>query len=272
MHRKILFEIIKLLSVKSTTENDPVTTAIEYLLKCEQKKSAFIPADVDISFVNDKWQKLIKCTNENNTVLFSRKYFEICMFSYIASSFKSGDLYVLNSEEFADYREQLLPWEDCEKIIQSYCDELTLPSNKTDFINSLKKTLAAKSENVDKTYPLNKDLVINSDNEITLKKNISNNIDKEVIQFRELIEKYMPERNIMEILCNVEHWINYTKHFGSLSGSEAKFKNSIERYILLVFGYDSNMGPTETSKHVRGNITPHMIHFTGQKNLSSIAI
>jgi len=37
------------------------------------------------------------------------------------------------------------------------------------------------------------------------------------------IRALMPERSILEILCNVEHWLNWTRHFGLFSGSEPKY-------------------------------------------------
>ncbi|MGL5086017.1 MAG: DUF4158 domain-containing protein, partial [Clostridium sp.] len=106
-HRKTFFEIIKILSVGSTTENQSVIKAINYMIKCEPRKSDFIDATVDISFANAKWQKIIKFKVYVKDV-FSRRHFEMCIFSYIASDFKTGDIYVENSEEYADYRKQLL--------------------------------------------------------------------------------------------------------------------------------------------------------------------
>ncbi len=29
----------------------------------------------------------------------------------------------------------------------------------------------------------------------------------------------LPQRSLLDILCNVEHWLNWTRHFGPLSGS-----------------------------------------------------
>lgn len=265
-HRKILFEILKLLCIKSTVD-DPIIKCMNYLLKCETKKSEFVSADVNISFVNEKWQKLIKYNDENNNTVFSRKYFEMCIFSYIASQLKTGDLYIEPSQEYADYRKQLLPWDECEKQLFTYCKQMNIPDSKEGFINNLKAKLSKKSTLVDKNYSENNALIIEN-NQVLLKKSSSKNVSKDILQFKELIEKHMPERSIIEILCDVEHWLNYTKHFGSLSGTEAKFKNPIERYILLIFGYGSNMGPAETSKHVRGNISPHMIHFTNKRHIT----
>ncbi len=32
------------------------------------------------------------------------------------------------------------------------------------------------------------------------------------------IRRLLPERSLLEILCNVEHWLNWTRHFGPVSG------------------------------------------------------
>lgn len=102
-HRKPFFEILKILSIRSTTDNKSLVNAIKYLLVNESRKSEFIDASVDLSFANQKWQKVITSKFDGKDV-FYRKYFEICVFSYIASEFKTGDIYVNNSDEYADYR------------------------------------------------------------------------------------------------------------------------------------------------------------------------
>ncbi|MGU8559755.1 Tn3 family transposase [Clostridium perfringens] len=266
-HRKTLFEILKILNIGSTTENNSIVEAINYLIKCEHKKSEFIPANIDISFINEKWRNLIISKLKREEV-FPRRYFELCIFSYIAFEFKTGDLYVENSEEYADYRKQLLPWDECNNLLLDYCKELKLPPNKEDFIINLKAMLELKCNLVDKSYPDNSELIINNNGEVMIKKIKSKRDNVKSKKFKRLVEKYMPERNITEILCNIEHWVNYTKHFGPLSGSDPKFKNAKERYILLTFGYGSNMGPAQTSKHIRDSITPHMISFTNKRHIT----
>ena len=260
-HRKTFFEILKILSIGSTTDNKSLVNAIKYLLANESRKSEFIDATVDLSFTNQKWQKNI-ISKFNGKDVFSRRYFEMCIFSYIASEFKTGDLYVNNSDEYADYRKQLLTWDECIPLLDDYCKEISLPVNKIEFIENLKSMLKNKCDLIDSGYDANIELIIQADGEILLKRKKSTSDTVKIKEFKKKIEQYMPERNMMEILCNVEHWVNYTKHFGPLSGSYPKIKNSKERYIVLTFGYGSNMGPAQTSKHIRGNITPHMIHFT----------
>lgn len=70
--------------------------------------------------------------------LIHRRHLEACVFSYIATELKSGDICVPGSESYVDYREQLLSWEQCEPLIPEYCRELGFPENADDFVTGLK--------------------------------------------------------------------------------------------------------------------------------------
>ncbi|WP_169220593.1 Tn3 family transposase [Brasilonema sp. UFV-L1] len=91
----------------------------------------------------------------------------------------------------------------------------------------------------------------------------------EVEELEEKIRVLIPERSILDILCNVEHWLNWTRHLGPLSGSEPKFKQSAERYIFTTFGYGCNLGPNQTARHSRGVVTSHMISYTNRRHIST---
>lgn len=267
-HRSILFEIIKLIDIKPGNKDNSLMKAIEYLLSCENRRSDFIDANVDLSFTSEKWKKFV-VTREDNREVFIRKHFEICVFSCIASDFKTGDLCVKLSDEYADYREQLLPWGECKAMLDDYCSEMSFPSNSKDFTQSLKSQLDLKAKEVDRNYPDNSEILIYENGEIVLKKTASTRNIAKIKEFKKLFESKMPERNIMEILCSVEKLSNYTKHFGPLSGSDAKITDARSRYVLLAFGYGSNLGPAQTSKHVKGSITAREIQFTNQRHVTA---
>ena len=79
----------------------------------------------------------------------------------------------------------------------------------------------------------------------------------------------MPERTVLDILCNVEHWLNWTRHFGPLSGTEPKIANATERYILTTFAYGCNLGPTQTARHVRGHTTYRQLSYANRRHVSA---
>jgi len=57
-----------------------------------------------------------------------RPHLEVCIFTYKAAELKTGDACVVGAETYADFREQLLSWEDCEPQVEAYCQELSIPA------------------------------------------------------------------------------------------------------------------------------------------------
>jgi hypothetical protein len=52
------------------------------------------------------------------------------------------------------------------------------------------------------------------------------------------------------MLANLAPWTSWPRHFGPLSGSEPKLADPIQRYILTVFAYGCNPGPTQAARHM----------------------
>jgi hypothetical protein len=53
-----------------------------------------------------------------------------------------------------------------------------------------------------------------------------------------------------------------------VSGSEPKIENSVERYILAVFGYGCNLGPNQTARHTRGKVSSRMLAYVNRQHIS----
>src|SRR5258708_7409078 len=99
-----------------------------------------------------------------------RHHLETCVFSSLADELKSGDICVSGSEQFADYRDQLLSWSECEPKVAAYCQQLGLPATAEGFVQHLRTRLTEVGADVDRTRPENLDLMINEKGEPSLKK------------------------------------------------------------------------------------------------------
>jgi Tn3 transposase DDE domain len=66
-------------------------------------------------------------------------------------------------------------------------------------------------------------------------------------QLQALLRERMPERNIVDILNDTDHWLHWTRHFGPLSSFEPKFAHPRERYLTTTFCYGCNLGPHSRS-------------------------
>ena len=67
----------------------------------------------------------------------------------------------------------------------------------------------------------------------------------------QLLSQRIPECNIVDILTDTEHWLNWTKAFGPLSGFESQITSKQKRYMTTTFCYGCYLGPTQTSRSVK---------------------
>jgi TnpA family transposase len=267
-HRKTLFDLVRSLDILSTSAEESVIKAVKFLLDNEHKRGQHLPPEIDLSFVGKHWRALI-ITFVKGKQVFKRQQLEICIFSYLAEDLKTGDACVVGSESYADFRDQLLSEAECTPLIEEYCSLLGYPNNPEDFVEYLRTELIRVSLEVDKICVDGKQLTINSKGEPSLKRLQTPPQPKEVEELEAKIRELMPERSILDILSNVEHWLNWTRHFGPLSGSEPKLKEPAERYIFTTFAYGCNLGPNQMARHSRGAVTNHMISYTNRRHINA---
>ena len=266
-HRSSFFRLINALELSSTSSDQRLVKAVEFLLQNAHRRGAWLRAEVDLSFISQKERKLVLVHQKNQTKIV-RRHFEVCIFSYLAAELKSGDICVSGSESYADYRQQLLTWSECEPKVGEYCQNLGFPEDADGLIEHLKSWLTETAKAVDEGYPNNTSVVINETGEPVLKR-LSRQPHRPSLQALEaLIEERMPERNLIDILRNVDYWTNFTRHFGPFSGSDPKLDRAKERYLLTTFTYGCNLGPTQAARHMRGVVTPQMLSFVNQRHVS----
>ncbi|WP_426908605.1 hypothetical protein, partial [Serratia marcescens] len=84
---------------------------LDVLLEYENRKGAWIDVEIDFSFTNERWKRTVVVKTEDGERI-SRQHFEVCVFSALAAEIKSGDVSIQGSEAYADYRDQLLSWDE----------------------------------------------------------------------------------------------------------------------------------------------------------------
>lgn len=267
-YRQRLFELVRLLDIRSASEDSTLMDAMTFILTHRAKRRKHLPVEeIDLSFMSTAWRQLVITTVEGEKKLV-RQHLEVCIFAYLAVELKNGDAYVAGSEEYADFRQQLLSWKECEPLVEEYCGELGIPATAEGLVEQLKATLIDRATEVDDKLQSDDQLSFNDEGEAVLKKVPAAPIPKNSDAFAAELEARLPERTVLDILCNVEHWLNWTRHLGPLSGSEPKLTDAAERYILTTFAYGCNLGPNQTARHVRGNTTYHQLSYTNRRHVS----
>ncbi|MEL6855637.1 MAG: Tn3 family transposase, partial [Cyanobacteria bacterium J06607_13] len=269
--RRRLFDLVRLLDIQSASEDETLSEAMAFILRHQHTRRKHLPLDIDVSFMSRAWRQLA-ITNVDGQQKLVRQHLEVCVFAALAVALKTGDAYVVGSEEYADFRAQLLPWEDCEPLVAEYCGQLGIPATDEGLVEHLKALLIERAAEVDSKLQDDDQLTFDEDGDPVLKKVPAAPIPKDADAFSDALDQHMPERTVLDILCNVEHWLNWTRHLGPLSGSEPKIADAAERYILTTFAYGCNLGPTQTARHVRGHTTYSQLSYTNQRHVSADAL
>ena len=163
-HRRAFFRLINALELQSTTNDCRLMDAVKFLLDNAQRRGEWLKGEVDLSFVSAQWLSLVVDKKGKQTKIV-RRHFEVCVFSYLAAEFKSGDVCVGGTSEYADWRKQLLSWDECQNLLAQYSEDLELPKDADSLVSSLKSLLTDTAAKVDSSYPQNEQLIINDDGE-----------------------------------------------------------------------------------------------------------
>ena len=223
---------------------------MKVMLEHSNKKSEYIDVDLDLSFISEPWLKMV-VKKEGKKILLRRRYFEMCVISYLNLGLHSIDVYVEGSRLFESYQKDLKPWKECEEELEEYCRNLRFPNNKKGFVAFLKKRLIDISERVDRLYPGCSEVTIQTDGKIVMKDPEEPPVNQTTLWLAEVIRQQLPRRTLLDILCSTHHYTGWAHVFGPLSGSEAKMSKAIERYIFTTFTFATCMGPTQAANHVK---------------------
>lgn len=269
-HRAILFRLVNLLDIAPTSQETTLVDALNVIKTYQDKhRIEWIEEKIDLSFTSDRWRKLLRPSSGEGSGV-NRRVLEICVLSYLAEELRAGDLSVRGSEEFADYREQLLSWDECEALLPAYCEKIGFPSNAKDFVASLRDWLAETAKQLDDKFPeCRGDVSLNANGEPVLRKVTAREIPQSAVSLQNALIPRMPSRHILDVLANIEHWMKFTRHFGPLSGNETKLKQPAERYLMTIFAMGCNLGPSQAARHLaNANVSAHMLSFVNRRHIS----
>jgi hypothetical protein len=188
---------------------------------------------------------------KQDSIQVNRHYFELCVLSQLALELKSGDLFVPGSDQFADYREQLISWEEYDTQVVDYAAMMKLQTEPLAFTAKLAEQLSTQAKQVDQSFPENSFVRLEKD-KLVIRKKQRLDIPPELKKLDKLMSSRLPETNILDILVEMESWLDLSLDFQPVSGQSSRLKNRRERFIMTLFCYGFNFGPTQTRRMVKG--------------------
>jgi TnpA family transposase len=249
--RTLLFRLLELMDIHSATQDRSLLDALAVVVRHRHTRNDDLKETVDLGFASHRWQSFV-VKQRAAPIVLSRRALEVCVFIHLAEALQVGDIYVAGAENFGDYRTQLLPWATCKPRLAAYSDALGMPRTGKEFVAQLKSQLTVLAAKVDAGFPANSELTIDADGVPHLKKQPAGSQPVGLAAFELEVLARMPERHLLDILKYGTFWTRYTRHFGPPSGTDTKLARAEQRYILTVFGYGSNLGPSQTARHAPG--------------------
>lgn len=246
--RSVLFRLLELLELRSASQDTRLLEALDVVIRHRHARRQRLSPAIDLGFASQRWQNFVRVRDRGEFVI-DRHALEVCVFLHLANALRSGDLYVVGSQSYADYRTQLLPWETCRLGLADYCEQLDLPQTGAEHTARLRAALTQAARDVDTGFPDNSQLSIDPDGVPHLKRQKSTALPDGLEAFEAMVRERMPERHLLDILKHAHHWAGYTRHFGPPSGSDPKLEDATKRYLFTVFGYGCNLGASQTAQH-----------------------
>ena len=268
-HRQAMFRLARALTFIATSADRSLLDALDVLLDGQARRGDWMEP-VDLSFASDAWQRLI-LDDDGDEAMMDRRQFEVCVFVHLADQIRSGDVAIDGSLDYADWRAQLLTWEQCEPEVAGYCAQLGLPVDADAFIAGLQELLAVTARDVDRGYPTNDDVMIDDDGNPVLRRPARAVPSPAVEALEAAVFDTIDNFTVLDALAATRQWCGWDRHFGSLSGSDAKLDDAATRYLGTTFAYGTNLGPAQASRHMPG-ISAHMLGFINRRHITAAGL
>ncbi len=258
VRRALLFQCLDVLSLKSSSQDDALLQAIAWLQHYRSSHRERITlrdsdhAVLSFEWMPEKWRRLVFGTSKvaSRPDTLHRKYFELSVLSLVMQELKSGDLYVEHSDQYDDYREHLISWEEYQQEVDHYGELIGMPSEPSDFVADLRQQMETHARQVDEHFPDNSHVEI-GESGLMIRRTERLQPPANLAMIDQAITSSMPPVNILDVLTESEQWLDLHRLFGPLSGFESKIDDPRKRFITTLFCYGCNLGPTQTARSVK---------------------
>lgn len=256
--RSLLFKCLEALDLRSSSQDGSLLRAIAQVRKYRSShREQIAVADSGIAiedhdWMADKWRVLVFAPRpDTEPTAYHRKYYELAVFSEVMIALKSGDLYVEHSGDYDDYRNHLVGWEEYEREVHAYGEMVGMPLEPKAFVANLRTQMKELAKVVNLNFPENSGVDIDESG-LIIRRPEKQTPPPELEVVDQAIREQMTESSILDVLTEVEKWLDLHRLFGPLSGFEPKVDDPRMRFITTLFCYGCNLGPTQTARSVKG--------------------
>ncbi len=279
-HRRLeMLRILRKIKPVATSQDTNFERSLAFMLAPRSRHCEWLSLNddeeglrlADLDWVPNKWWNLITGEGQRDSMptKLNRRQFEVCVCSQMVRELKSGDLCVIGGAEYSDFRDELLPMDQCETTRADYGEKVGLPVENTAFVKHVRTLLMEAAAKVDETYHDNPYFKI-IDGRPKLSKQVKKAVPPGFKKMDERLTKKLDALGIslLDVLADTMQWLDWGEHFGPLSGLQGKLKEGAKRKILTAFAYGTGLGPTQIAKNV-ADLSARQVSFVNQRQVTT---
>jgi len=262
-HRALLFKFLDTVTLRSSHQDTDLEATIAFLQANEARTGDWLPICavekrrgeeprhlplVDLSWMSDVWWRIVSGQTKRtpSPLRVDRRHFEICVFSQILWDLKTGDLYIEGSDLYANTWAQGISWEEYARSVDDYGVMLGVPVDGPRFVDHMRTWLDTIAREVDANF-LNAQVTIEKGEPI-IHKPKKKRTPPGLKELEAILAERLKPFSLLDILSDTQFWLDWCQDFGPISGLETKLEDAIERYLVTVFAYGTQLGSSETAR------------------------
>lgn len=254
--RSQLFNCLGLLSLISTSQDDRLCRALEWINRIRSQRRAWlddIPGNLsDGTWLTKTWSAAVIEKNEiDHKGHWRRTFLELATFTLIMEALNAGDLCVESGESYKDYRDKLVSKERYQQLLPKYGQQVGLPTDPDKFVQALKTDLEQAAEYADQNFT-DCQQVCFKNGRLSLSRPEAKTKSAQLADLQRMLDSKMPTMSILDLLVETEHWLGLNKFFKPPSGEPGRLADPKKRFVATLFCYGCNLGPSQTARSVRG--------------------
>ena len=207
-------------------------------------------ADSGLAFASGNWRLAV--TDRRHPGMVIRRHFEAMVFTYLAEELRAGDIAITGAGEYADWRANLLPWEECEPLLEGFCAGAGLPVTAAGFTGRLRHAHLDAAAALGRRVRGQRRPGDRRGRRPASSGAAARAPRRAAGRLAEAVARRMPERSLLSIVARTAYWLGWHHHFGPASGSDPKISHPLGRYCMAVFTGGVNIGPYQAARHIAG--------------------
>ena len=276
--RPLLLNYLTILELHSASSDQSTVRFINYLLSLKDRKKEFVTLDELNDRVSptlrqedfpEKWRTLIfpKSAQEASITRCHRRYLELYILTIVQQELSSLDLYVPFSDEYVDYREELVNDEELDLEAPLYAEQVELPlTDAKQFVQHLKQELMDAVRQTDEGFIDNTATSI-KDSRLILHQPPKRKAVEGLDLVEQELSRRIPTASIVDVLTDVTQWLGLHEFLSPLSGNISRLDNKVLRFVVTLFCYRCNLGPSQVERSVN-RLSRHQIAWLNNKQVS----